>query len=233
MFFSTIKKVVKIDSAKRSLNVFRQLENYFFPQDLHWMMVFVSFLSRYPSDADNHIYSNSETRIWNPTLLVLIWCTASFQICLWISSCAHQCFAHYHAKARQKILNLNGLSLVLSLKPCLFYRLLRRFWRISQKRSRIIVFWILSLPIRLSTLKCSAIVDNLLIAITKLIPRNVFSFSKLWNFFHSDEHKGFIVQPSILAALLRRSPKKVFLLGKLFHLDWVVFLAWGETLLAW
>ena len=196
-------------------------------------MVFVSFLSRHISDTDNQIYSNSETRIWNPTLLVLIWCTASFQICLWSSPFAYQCFAHYHSKAPQKILNLDGLSLVSSWKPCLFYRPLCRFWRISQKCSRIIVFWILSLPIRLSTLQYSAIVDNLLIAITKFIPRNAFSFSKLWSFFHSDEYKGLIVQLSILAALLGRSPKKVFLLGKVFHLDWVVFLAWGDTLLAW
>ena len=52
-----------------------------------------------------------------------------------------------------------------------------RFWRISQKRFRIIVFWIPLLPIRLSTLQYSAIVGNLLIAITKFIPRNAFSSS--------------------------------------------------------
>ena len=76
-----------------------------------WTLVFVSFLSRYPSDTDNQIYSNSETRIWNPMLLVLILCTASFQICLWISPCVHQCFAHYHSIAHQKLSNLGGLSL--------------------------------------------------------------------------------------------------------------------------
>ena len=111
-----------MDSAKRSLNVFRQLENYFFPQDLDWRLVFVSFLSRYPSDTDNQIYSNSETRIWNPILLVLILCTASFQICLWISPCVHQCFAHYHLIPVSEIFNLVDLSLVSSWKPCLFYR---------------------------------------------------------------------------------------------------------------
>ena len=60
--------------------------------------------------------------------------------------------------------------IVLSVAKC-------RFWRISQKRFRIIVFWIPSLPIRLSTLQYSAIVGNLLIAITKFIPRNAFSSS--------------------------------------------------------
>ena len=127
IFFRTIKKVVKMDSAKRSLNVFRQLENYFFPQDLDWTLVFVSFLSRYPSDTDNQIYSNSKTRIWNPILLVFIWCTASFRIFLWSSPFAHQCFVHYHSIAPGKILNLDGLSLVSYWKPCLFYGPLCRF----------------------------------------------------------------------------------------------------------
>ena len=61
------------------------------PQDLDWTLVFVSFLSRYPSDTDSQIYSNSGTR---PCMIL---CTASFQICFWISPCVHQCFAHYHA----------------------------------------------------------------------------------------------------------------------------------------
>ena len=91
------------------------------PQDVDWTLVFVSFLSRYPSDTDNHIYSNCETRIWNPILLVLILCTASFQICLWIFPCVHQSFVHNHSISPRKISNLGGLSLVSSWKPCLFY----------------------------------------------------------------------------------------------------------------
>ena len=63
-----------------------------------------------------------------------------------------------------------------------------------------------------------------MIAITKFIPRNAFSSSLV-------EHKALIVQLSILAALRGRSPKKIFLLRKLFHLDWVVFLAQVGTLL--
>ena len=73
---------MKIDSVKRSLQVK--------PQGLNWTLVFVSFLKRYPSDTDNQIYSNSEIRIWNPILLVLILCTASFQI--WTSPCVHHVF---------------------------------------------------------------------------------------------------------------------------------------------
>ena len=42
-----------------------------------------------------------------------------------------------------------------------------------------------------------------------------------------------IVQLSTPAALRCRSPNKIFLFGRLFHLDWVVFLARGDTLLAW
>ena len=148
------------------------------PQDLGWTLVFVSFLSRYPSDTDNQIYSNSETRIWNSILLVLILCTASFQICLWISPCVHQCFTHYHSIAFRKIPNLGGLSLVSSWKPCLLYRPFCYLKVIGfEKRFRIILFWIQSLPIRLSTLQYSAIVGNLLIAITKFISRYAFSSS--------------------------------------------------------
>ena len=91
------------------------------PQDLDWTLVFAFFLSRYLSDTDNQIYSNSKTRIWNSILLVLILCTASFQICLWISSCVHQCFAYNHSIAPRKNSNLGGISLVSSWKPCLFY----------------------------------------------------------------------------------------------------------------
>ena len=80
----------------------------------------VCFLPVYPSDTDNQIYSNSETRTWNPILLVSIWYTASLQIFLWISPCAHQFFAHYHLISLRKISNLAGLSLVSSWKPCLF-----------------------------------------------------------------------------------------------------------------
>ena len=87
------------------------------PKELHWTLVFGSFWSRYPSDTDNQIYSNSETGI----LKLLLLCTASFQICLWISPCVNQCFAHYHSKAPRKISNLGGLSLVSSWKLCLFY----------------------------------------------------------------------------------------------------------------
>ena len=108
-----------------------------------------------------------------------------------------------------------------------------RFWRISQKRFPIIVFWIPWLPIRLSTLQYSAIVGNLLIVITKFIPRNALCSSLVTVKLHSDEHKVLIVKLSILAALRGPSPKKIFLLGKLFHLDWVLFLARGDTLLAW
>ena len=64
------------------------------------------------------------------------------------------------------------LSFLLSAK-CRFWR----FWKISQERFRIIVLWIPSLPIRLSSLQYSAIVGNLLIGITKFIPRNAFSSS--------------------------------------------------------
>ena len=62
------------------------------PLELEWTLVFVSFLRRYPSDTDNQIYSNSETRIRNPILLIIDFCTASFQIFLWISPCAHHVF---------------------------------------------------------------------------------------------------------------------------------------------
>ena len=82
--------------------------------------MFVSFLSRYPSDTVNQIYSNSKTRIWNLVVLVLILCTASFQICLGISPCFHQFFAHYNSIAPQKISTLGGLSLVSSWKLVCF-----------------------------------------------------------------------------------------------------------------
>ena len=52
---------------------------------------------------------------------VLTLCAASFQICLWVYPCVHQCFAHYHSIPR-KISNLGGLSLASSWKPCQFYR---------------------------------------------------------------------------------------------------------------
>ena len=52
-----------------------------------------------------------------------------------------------------------------------------RFWRISQKRFQIVVFWIPSLPIRLPARQNSVIVGNLLIAIKKFIPINAFSSS--------------------------------------------------------
>ena len=108
------------------------------------------------------------------------------------------------------------------------------FLRISQKRFRIIVFWIPSLPIRLSTLQNSAIVGKLLIAIMKFIPRNAFNSSPVTvKFLAFWWAKGLIVQLSILAALWDQSPKKIFLLGKLFHLDWVVLLARADTLLVW
>ena len=77
------------------------------PQYLDWTLVFVSFLSRYPFDTENQIYLNSKTRTWNPILLVMILRTASFQICLWISPCIHQCFAHYHLIIPRKISNLS------------------------------------------------------------------------------------------------------------------------------
>ena len=101
-----------------------------------------------------------------------------------------------------------------------------RSWRILQKWFRIIVFWIPSLPIRLSTHQYTAIVGHLLTAITKFISRNAFNLS-FWL------AQRFDCSTSILAAFRGRSLKKTFLLGKLFHLDWVVFLARGDTLLAW
>ena len=54
-----------------------------------------------------------------------------------------------------------------------------RFWRISEKRFRIILFWMPSLPIRLSIFQCSAIVGDLFIAITKFITRNASSSSSV------------------------------------------------------
>ena len=109
-----------------------------------------------------------------------------------------------------------------------------RFWRISQKRFRVIEFWISSLLIRLSTLQYQAIMGNLLIVISKFIPRNTFGSSlETVKFLPFHKHKDLIVQLSIRAALWDRSPKKIFLLGKLFHLDWIAFLARGDALLAW
>ena len=76
-----------------------------------------------------------------------------------------------------------------------------RFWRISQKHFRIIAVWIPSLPIKFFTLRYSTIVVNLLMAITKFIPRSAFRSSLLtvkflpfWIFFHS---KGLIVNNTI------------------------------------
>ena len=122
-----------------------------FPHDLNWTLVFVSFLSRYPSNTDNQIYSNSETRIWNPILLVLILCTVSFQICLWISPSVHQYFIHHQSIASQTISNLGSLSLVSSRKPCLFYRPFWYLQNVDFEGSHKSGFE--SLPIRLSTLQ--------------------------------------------------------------------------------
>ena len=130
---------------------------------LDWTLVFVSFLSIYPSDTDNQNYSNIKTRIRNPISLVLILCTASFQICLWISSCVHQCFAHYYWIAPWKISNLSGRSLVSSWRACLFYRPFYYLQNVDFERSHKSGF--------------ESFVGNLLIAITKFIPRNAFSSS--------------------------------------------------------
>ena len=81
---------------------------------MHETLVSGSFLSRYPSDTDNQIYPNSKTRNPDSILLVLISCTASFQICLSILLCVHECFANFHLIAPRKISNFGGLSLVSS-----------------------------------------------------------------------------------------------------------------------
>ena len=108
-------KVVKIDSAKQSLQVFRQLENYSSPRPR------LNFLSR-----SFLIQISRFTRTVKPefeTPFYSFWFYAqlhSRSICLWISPCVHQCFAHYQSIAPRKISNLSGLSLVSSWKPCLF-----------------------------------------------------------------------------------------------------------------
>ena len=89
-------------------------------QDLDWTLVFVSFLSRYPSDTITRLLDQ-----WNQNLkphLIgsdFMYCfipdlSLNFTIVL-------QCFAHYHSIASQKISNLGGLSLGWSWKLCLFY----------------------------------------------------------------------------------------------------------------
>ena len=165
---------------------------------------------------------NSKTRICNSTLLVLILCRLHFRSTFEFH-CVHQCFAQYHSisknfKFRWSItgLILKALSLLSSF--LLFAKC--RFWKISQNQFQIIVFWIPPLPIRLFTLQYSEIMGNLLIAITMVIPRNYFSSSLVTvKFLLSDEHKGLIVQLSILAVLRGRLPKKKIILGKLFYLD--------------
>ena len=114
-----------------------------------------SLLSRYPSDTDNQIYSNNETRIWNPILMVLIVRTASLHICLWVSPCVHQCFDRFHLIAPQENSNfrwsITGLILkALSVLSSFLLSAKCRFWKIWQKWFPIIVFWTPSLLIRLS-----------------------------------------------------------------------------------
>ena len=90
-----------------------------------------------------------------------------------------------------------------------------RFWRITPKRFQVTVNTIITHQIIYS--QFSAILGNLLIVITKFIPGNTCSFSYLlWSFFHSDEHKGLVVQLSILVALRGWSPKKIFHWGNRF-----------------
>ena len=147
------------------------------PQDLDWTLVFVSFLNRYPSDTDNQIYSSSETRIWNHTLLVLILCTASFQILSlnFIMCSSMLCPLSFDSTLENFEFrwSIAGLILkALSLLLCFLLSAKCRIWRISQKRCRIIVFWIPSLQIRLSSLQYS-----IKITIKKFIPKNAFIFS--------------------------------------------------------
>ena len=100
-----------------------------------------------------------------------------------------------------------------------------RSWRILQKWFRIIVFWIPSLPIRLSTHQYTAIVGHLLTAITKFISRNAFNLS-FWL------AQRFDCSTSILAAFRGRSLKKTFLLGKLsFRLGCISGTRWHSSCL--
>ena len=62
---------------------------------------------------------------------------------------------------------------------------------------------------------------NFFNAMKKFIPRNAFSSSLVIVKFVPCEL-------SILLALRGRSPEKIFVFGKLFHLDWVIFLARGD-----
>ena len=186
------------------------------PQDLDWTLVFVSFLNRYPSDTDNQIYSSSETRIWNHTLLVLILCTASFQI-----------------------LSLNFIMCSSMLCPLSFDSTLENFefrWSIAGlilKALSLLLCFLLSAKCRITNQIIFSPVFN------KDYNKEVYS-EKCFHFFLGNcevasiliSVKVLIVQLSILAALRDRSPKKIFLLGKLFYLDWVIFLARGDTLLA-
>ena len=135
-------------------------------------MVFVSFLSRYPSDTDNQIYLKSESRIWNSISLVLILCSASFQIYLSISPMCLSvlCSLSFDSTSENFEFRWSITDSILKALSVLLSFLLSakcRFWRISQKRFQITVFWIRSLKIRLSTLQYSPILGNLLIAITK------------------------------------------------------------------
>ena len=74
--------------------------------------------------------------------------------------------------------SFNGLILkALSVLSLFLLSAKWRFWRISQKRFHIIVFWIPSLQIWLSTLQYSAMMGNSLITITKFVPTNAFGSS--------------------------------------------------------
>ena len=111
------------------------------PQDLDWSLIFDSFLSRYPSNTDNQIYSNSKTRIWNPILLVLVLCAASFQIYLWISLCSSMlCSLSFEVTSENFEFRWSITGLILKALSVLLSFLLSakcRFWRISEKPFRI------------------------------------------------------------------------------------------------
>ena len=106
-------------------------------QDLDWTLVFVSFLSRYPSDTDNQIYLKSESRIWNSISLVLILCSASFQIYLSISPMCLSvlCSLSFDSTSENFEFRWSITDSILKALSVLLSFLLSakcRFWRISQ-----------------------------------------------------------------------------------------------------
>ena len=134
------------------------------PQDLDWSLAFVSFLSRYPSDTDNQIYSNSETKNLRPHFISFV-----FVYC-------------FIPDMPLKISNLDGLSLISSWKPCLFYRSFCYLQNIDFEGSpksglESLCFGYRYYQSDSATLQYSAIVGNWLIATAKFIARNAFSSS--------------------------------------------------------